>query len=122
MTRPQGPVNRQRARERLRQIRERIGALGYIASGTLLRRTKLCGKPNCTCASDPAFRHGPYYQWSRRKGGRQDNTVIPAVAVDQFRRATTNYKRLRTLLRQWEEESVKLMLTGVDGNDEESRG
>ena len=61
-------------------------------------------------------------EWSRRKGGRQDNTVIPAVAVDQFRRATTNYKRLRTLLRQWEEESVKLMLTGIDGHDEASRG
>jgi hypothetical protein len=29
-----------------------------------------CGKPGCRCASDPAARHGPYYEWSHMLKGK----------------------------------------------------
>ena len=42
----------------------------YLSSGTLLKRMKVCGNPRCHCASDPAARHGPYFEWSYLKGGQ----------------------------------------------------
>jgi hypothetical protein len=91
-----------------------------ICSGTLHRRTKLCGKPNCACRRSPKARHGPYYQWSRRKGGRQENMVIPAQAVPRFQRAVANYRTLRRLLRTWEEESARLMLLEAEPHEDGS--
>jgi hypothetical protein len=121
MARPKVATNPQRVEQRLTAIRQRIAAIDYICSGTLHRRTKLCGKPNCACARSPAARHGPYYQWSRRKGGRQDNAVIPATVVPRFRRAVVNYREIRRLLRVWEEESARLMLATNESTDEDSR-
>lgn len=89
-----------------------------ICSGTLHRRTKLCGKPTCACRRSPKARHGPYYQWSRRKEGRQENMVIPAGAVSRFQRAVANYRMLRRLLRTWEEESARLMLMNTESPDD----
>lgn len=111
MARPKRTTTPKQGEQRLREIRARIGAIDYVCSGTLLRRMKLCGKPNCACVRNRAARHGPYYQWSRRKGGRQDNVVIPATAVPLFRRAALNYREIRKLLRKWEQESALLMLT-----------
>ena len=58
---------RRTSQERLRQARAQIAKIEFICSGTLFHRTKMCGKPNCACATDPKARHGPYFEWSRRK-------------------------------------------------------
>ena len=47
--------------EKIAEIQRAIGAMQYLSSGTLLKRTKVCGNPGCHCARDPAARHGPYY-------------------------------------------------------------
>src|SRR5215831_11192839 len=60
----------QQARERISRIRAAFNAMEYLCSGTLLRRTKVCGKPSCRCAHDPSARHGPYYEWGHLKGGK----------------------------------------------------
>jgi len=52
----------QQARERIASIRAVLNAMEYLCSGTLLRRTKVCGKPSCRCAQDRSARHGPYYE------------------------------------------------------------
>ena len=91
----------------------------YVCSGTLHERTKTCGKPSCACAREGSARHGPYYQWSRRKAGRQDNAIIPASVAVHFRGAISNYRELRRLLRVWEEESARLMLAAVRVSNED---
>jgi hypothetical protein len=47
-----------------------LSAMEYLSSGTLLKRMKVCGNPRCYCASDPAARHGPYFEWSYLKAGK----------------------------------------------------
>jgi hypothetical protein len=97
----------------LEEIRRRIAEIDYICSGTLLRRTKVCGKPGCACARDPRARHGPYYEWSRREKGRQVVTVIPVALAPSFHRAIRNYRRVLRLLRLWERESVRAMTDAI---------
>lgn len=119
MARPKAVRDPARSKKRLRDIRARIAALEYVCSGTLHERTKICGKPSCACAREGGARHGPYYQWSRRKAGRQDNAVIPPAAARHFRGAISNYRELRRLLRVWEEESARLILAAIPVSSED---
>jgi len=98
-----------RAQARLARIREAIQAVDYLCSGTLLRRTKLCGKPGCRCARDPAARHGPYYEWGHMKGGKLVHRMVSARQAALLRATITNYRKVRRLLRAWEAETERVL-------------
>ena len=66
------------ARLRIERIRDALAAIDYLCSGTLLERTKVCGKPNCRCATDPAARHGPYYEWGHMRAGKLVHRQVSA--------------------------------------------
>jgi len=102
--------NRQRLRQRTRELRRAISALDFVASGSLHVRTKVCGRPNCHCATDPKARHGPYYEWSRRQDGRLVHRVIPETLALQVQQALDNHRQIKALLAQWEQETVKELL------------
>src|SRR5262249_14192956 len=68
----------QQARERIARIRAALNAMEYLCSGTLLRRTKVCGKPSCRCAQDPSAGHGPYYEWGHLKGAKLTASCRPS--------------------------------------------
>lgn len=104
---PRDARRRQDALQRIAQIRDQIARLEYLCSGTLLRRWKVCGKPQCRCAQDPSSRHGPYYEWSRREGNRLAHTSLSAEEARQVAQAIRNYRRLRALLRKWERQSLR---------------
>jgi len=116
MSLPENDPRTRRAEERLEEIRRRVAALDYVCSGTLQRRTKVCGKPSCACARDPAARHGPYYEWSHREGGHTVYSVLPASLGPLLARAVRNYHRLRRLLRRWERESVRVLKARSEHN------
>lgn len=102
---PQTPPtqpDRARLRARTRDLRRRLAALDYLASGTITTRTKVCGKPNCRCATDPDARHGPYYEWGRMIGKKLVHTNIPAERVELMRRAIDNHRQAKELLHEWE--------------------
>ena len=83
-------------------IQHAIGAMQYLSSGTLLKRTKVCGNPGCHCAHDPAARHGPYYEWSPLKGGRLQHRTLTPKHAELMRLAIANYRKAKKLLRTWE--------------------
>jgi hypothetical protein len=100
---------RQQAQAQIARIREAIQAVDYLCSGTLLRRTKLCGRPGCRCARDPATRHGPYYEWGHMKGGKLVHRMISARQAALLRAAIQNYRKVRRLLRAWEAETERVI-------------
>lgn len=103
------PRKRRTAQDRLDRIRTQIGQLELVCSGTLFHRTKMCGKPTCACATDPKARHGPYFEWSRRENGRQVHTAVPPAMAQAIARGIRNHRRLRRLLRIWEQESIRVI-------------
>ncbi len=109
MTRRPADARRQAALGRIAQIRTRIETIERLCSGTLLRRTKVCGKSACRCAQDPTARHGPYYEWGRMKKGRLVHRMVSPAQAALLREAIANYRTLRRLLRAWETETVKLI-------------
>jgi hypothetical protein len=102
-------TRRQQTQARIARIREAIQAVDSLCSGTLLRRTKLCGKPGCRCARDGAARHGPYYEWGHMKGGKLVHRMVSARQAALVRAAIDNYRKVRRLLRAWEAETERII-------------
>ncbi len=61
---------------------------------------KVCGKPNCRCASDLDARHGPYYEWGFMRDGKLVHRRVPAERADLMQQAIDNSKRVRELLHE----------------------
>ena len=102
--------SRNRVRERTRELRRAINALDFVASGTVYKRTKVCGRKNCRCALDPAARHGPYHEWTRRQDGRLLHSVVTSEQAELLTRAIQNYREIQQLLVRWEYETAKEVL------------
>jgi len=99
----------QQAHSRIAELRKELGDIDYVCSGTLLKRMKTCGSPSCRCASDPAARHGPYYEWGHMKAGKLVHRLVSAEQAQKLLRAISNYRRLKKLLRSWEAETERLI-------------
>ena len=93
-----------------RQVLEALRAIELLARGSLLKRTKVCGKKSCRCAQDPAARHGPYYEWGRMEGDRLVHTMVSPAQARLIVEAIRNHRRIQRLLRTWERETRKVIL------------
>jgi hypothetical protein len=96
-------------RENIAEIQRTLSGLEYLCSGTLLKRTKLCGNPNCQCRVDPAARHGPYYEWGFLKGGKLRHRMISAERAKLIQLAIDNHRKVKQLLKDWEDQTVRLI-------------
>jgi hypothetical protein len=94
---------------KIRQIHAAIRAIDWICPGTLLRRWKLCGRPNCRCAHDPQARHGPYFEWSRREDGRLRHSLLSPAQAQQMTTAIHNHAEVLRLLARWSQETAHVL-------------
>ena len=97
-----------RALERIARIREALSAIDYLCSGTLLQRTKVCGKPGCRCAQDPSARHGPYFEWGHMKGGKLVHRTVTSEQATILQLAIANHRKAKKLMQAWEDETERL--------------
>ena len=111
----------QEALERIAKILETLEAFEFACSGTLLNRTKLCGKSGCRCAHDPAARHGPYYEWTRRHQGKLVHRVVTAEQARMIRQAIKNHRTILKLLKRWERETARVISIGSGPSRSRSR-
>lgn len=93
----------------IESIHHKIASMGLVAQGTLSKRMKVCGRPNCHCAEDPQARHGPYYEWTRREKGRYVNTLITEEQAGELAAAIDNHKRVLELLKRWSAETARTL-------------
>lgn len=100
-------------KEKIAAIQRTLSAMQYLSSGTLLKRTKLCGNPQCRCARDPAARHGPYYEWSYLKAGKLRHRTLTPEQAALMRLAIANYRKAKKLLRAWEAQTQHLINLNV---------
>jgi hypothetical protein len=98
-----------KSRKKIAEIQRSLSAMEHLSSGTLLKRMKVCGNPRCHCASDPAARHGPYYEWSYLKGGKLRHRTLTPEQAEVMRRAIANYRKAKKLLRAWEAQTLTLI-------------
>ena len=96
------------ALKKIAGIREALAKIDYMCSGTLLRRTKVCGKVGCRCAQDPSARHGPYYEWGHMKGGKLVHRTVSSEQAIILETAIASHKKAKKLMKAWEDETERL--------------
>jgi len=98
-----------KSREKIAAIQRELSAMQYLSSGTLLKRMKVCGNPRCHCASNPAARHGPYFEWSYLKAGKLHHRTLTAEQAEIMQLAIANQRKAKKLMRVWEAQTLSLI-------------
>lgn len=88
---------------RHRAILREIAQTGLVLRGTIGRYRTRCGSPRCPCAADRVARHGPYFIWTRKVGGRTVTRMLSAEQAARLRPWTRNMRRLDRLLKKLQE-------------------
>ncbi len=102
-------AKRLKIQEKIAEIQRALSGMQYLSSGTLLKRTKVCGNPRCRCATDAASRHGPYYEWSHLKAGKLHHRTLSPEQAGLMRLAIANQRKAKKLLRDWEVQTQRLI-------------
>lgn len=87
---------RERQAEQYRAIATELAAIGYVLQGSITKRWMTCGRASCGCLDDPEARHGPYYSWTYKRGGK---TVSVYLSPEQARLCADWIKNNRRLER-----------------------
>lgn len=93
--------------KRIAALKRRIAGMDYVCSGNLRRRYSVCGTHNCRCKAQAPEPHGPYYYWSRLLAGKVVQRVLSHKQAQIVASGIENYRAVRALLRQWEEETAR---------------
>lgn len=98
---------------------EELGELGWFRRGSLLQVLTRCSSPGCRCRRDPAGRHGPYWQWTRKVKGKTVTVRLNETQVALLREWLANAKRLDQKLGELEVLSAqvtdRLLAEAVEG-------
>jgi hypothetical protein len=94
---------------------EIAAAAGPALPGTLTVRAYACGKARCRCHADPPVLHGPYWQWTRKTGGKTITRLVPGDQLDDYRQWLDNHRRLRALVAELEALTLAIADAGPRG-------
>lgn len=95
-----------RYRQEYQRLKRQLQALGYICLGSITRRWITCGNLACACHRDPDRRHGPYYQWTRKVGGRTQTRMLNESLVRLYQEGIRNHRRFDAILEKMREVSL----------------
>ncbi len=90
------------------QIVQRLAETGFALPGTLLERSKACGKAGCRCQADPPQLHGPYHQWTRKIDGKTVTRNLTDQHATDYGPWFDQARQLRELLDQLEKLSLRI--------------
>lgn len=91
-------------------LKQALAPMDYVCAGSLFTRTRVCGKPNCRCATDPAARHGPYFTWAHHDRDGVVHHILTREQAQIVRRAISHYRTIRKLIGRWDRESATAIL------------
>ena len=89
------------------QLQRALSRVGYFRRGTLLKRFMTCGKPGCACKSSPPRLHGPYYQWTRKIGGKTVTVFFTREQADLLAGWIAAGRQLNRIIAQMERLSLR---------------
>lgn len=94
--------------KRYEDLKRQVTQVDLIRRGSLVRRMMPCGKPGCRCQANPPRLHGPYYQWTRKVGGKTLTVRIDAAEARLLRAWIANGRRLNKLVGEMERLSYSI--------------
>jgi len=95
--------------ERHRALAAELADIGFVAAGSVVSATTTCSTPGCRCRSDPARRHGPYWQWSRSVDGVRRTRRLSEPEARLLQEWIANRRRAEAILAELEELSAEAL-------------
>lgn len=89
-------------KRRYEKLKRSVVAIGYFRYGSLVRRFMPCGKTGCRCQASPPQLHGPYYQWTRKVGGKTVTVRLSKQEATLLQTWTANGRHLDRILAKME--------------------
>ncbi len=99
----------ERHTQRFLELKRGLAQIEYFCKGTVLKRMMKCGKAHCACASDPAKRHGPYFEVTYKDNGKTVNVKLTPESAPLYKAAVQQYHQLKTLLNRLEKLSQAIL-------------
>ena len=96
------PAPRKSPEERFAEMKQELQKLEYFCKGTVMARSMKCGQPGCACHTDPAKRHGPYWEWTCKAQARTVNIRLSPASGPIYKTASQQHRRLKSLLQRLE--------------------
>src|SRR3954463_11179608 len=88
----------QKDAQRFASLKQEVMQLDYFCKGTVLKRMMKCGNQQCACHSDPARRHGPYFECTYKVHNKTVNLKLYPEVIPLYRAATQQNRKLKSLL------------------------
>ena len=101
---------RKRVRVRLEEQRALVRSLlrqRELLQGSVFARYGECGKEGCACRQ--GRKHGPYYVFSMRSGGKGSFAYLEGARLDQARGLVARYREFRRGLRKLKKLNLELV-------------
>lgn len=89
----------QRCRADYETAKAALGDVGFICEGSLAQIRTCCRNPNCRC-SDPARRHGPYWQLTWKEAGKTVSRRLSAEEAQLYKEWIDNRRKLGSVIRE----------------------
>jgi hypothetical protein len=89
------------------ELSSEAGLIGWLAAGSLVRRSTACGKSGCRCQAEPPQLHGPYWQWTKKVNGKTVTRRLTDEQARLFQEWLGNRQRLQRTLSAMEAVSDK---------------
>lgn len=94
------------------RLKGRLLLLGPLVQGSILARTLVRENPE---APGQPRQLGPYYQWTRKIGGRTVNVNLSPSQAKAFGRAIAQHRRLEAVLDRMRALSLRMLETSTVG-------
>ena len=99
----------ERYTQRFEKLKRNLQRVECFCKGTVLKRMMKCGKAHCGCATNPAKRHGPYFELTYKVHGKTVNVKLSPEAVPLYQTASRQYRELKTVLTHLEKLSQTIL-------------
>lgn len=84
------------------EIKQELQKLEYFCKGTVMARSMKCGQSSCACHTDPAKRHGPYWEWTYKAQAKTVNVRLGPASGPIYKTASQQHRKLKSLLQRLE--------------------
>ncbi len=92
---------------RYRALAAHLAEIGFIARGSVVAAMTTCSSKGCHCRTDPARRHGPYWQLSRSAGGTTRTRRLSERDAELYGGWIAERHRAEAILHELEELSAQ---------------
>ena len=98
------------------ELKQQLLEIGFALQGSLTERWMECGKATCACREDDGSRHGPYFQWSWKVGGKTKSVFLNPEQAMLCKEWIANNRRLERIVKRMRSISLRMsQLRGIKG-------